>query len=126
MTPGVMAGFCIIRALPSACRRRVAPLMVQIPPFGRGKVTVRGSDVAVPGGEVSVQGGEAPTSQATSAKNVDNGVLRLRRSAFGTQRCPAWHVARTRTAEYAREPLDTRVNLSICALAALPTCMSSS
>ena len=105
--------------------RRVAPLMVQIPPFSDGEVPVRGSDVAVPGGEVSVQGGEAPTMRTTSAKNVDNGVLRLRRSAFGTQRCPAWRVARTRTAEYAREPLDTRVNLSICALAALPTCMSS-
>ena len=107
------------------CRRRVAPLMVQIPPFSDGEVPVRGSDVAVPGGDVSVPGGEAPTSQATSAKNVDNGVLRLRRSAFGAQRCPAWRVARKRTAEYAREPLDTRVNLSISAWATLPTRMSS-
>ena len=27
-------GFCSIRSLASACRRRVAPLMVQFPPFG--------------------------------------------------------------------------------------------
>ena len=31
-------GFCTIRSLPSACRRRVAPLMVQFPPFGGGEV----------------------------------------------------------------------------------------
>ena len=43
-----------------------------------------------------------PKSQTTSVKNIDNGVLRLRRAAFWTQRCPAWCVARTRTAEYAR------------------------
>ena len=32
--PGLDGGFCSIRSLPSACRRRVAPLMVQFPPFG--------------------------------------------------------------------------------------------
>ena len=31
---GGNGGFCSIRSLPSACRRRVAPLMVQFPPFG--------------------------------------------------------------------------------------------
>ena len=31
-------GFCSIRSLPSACRRRVAPLMMQFPPFGGGEV----------------------------------------------------------------------------------------
>ena len=88
MTPGVMVGVCSIRSLPSACRRRVAPLMVQIPPLG--------------GGDVAVQGGAVPKSQTTSVKNIGNGVLRLRRAAFWTQRCPAWCVARARTAEYAR------------------------
>ena len=35
MTPGVMVGvFCSMRSLASACRRRVAPLLVQFPPFG--------------------------------------------------------------------------------------------
>ena len=38
--PGLDGGFCSIRSLPSACRRRVAPLMVQFPPFG-GDVTGR-------------------------------------------------------------------------------------
>jgi len=69
--------------------------MVQIPPFGGGEVSVRGNEVAV-------LGGEAPTSQTTSVKNVDNGVLRLRRSACWTQQCPDWHVLRTQTADYAR------------------------
>ena len=31
--PGLDGGFCSIRSLPSACRRRVAPLMMQFPPF---------------------------------------------------------------------------------------------
>ena len=57
-----------MRILPLACRRRVAPLMVQIPPFG--------------GGEVTVRGGKAPKSQTTSVKNTENRVLRLRWSAF--------------------------------------------
>lgn len=78
------------------CRRRVAPLMVQIPPFG--------------GGEVTVRGGKAPKLQTTSVKNIENGVLRLRWSAFWAQRCLAWRVGRTRTAEYARQPLGTHVN----------------
>ena len=30
-------GFCSIRSLPSACRRRVAALMVQFPPFAGGE-----------------------------------------------------------------------------------------
>ena len=47
-------------------------------------------------------GAVVPRSQTTSVKNIDNGVLRLRRAAFWTQRCPAWCVARARTAEYAR------------------------
>ena len=41
------------------CHRRVAPLMVQIPPFGGGQVTVRS--------------GKAPKLQTTSAKNIENG-----------------------------------------------------
>ena len=79
-------GFCSIRSLATACRRRVAPLMVQFPPFAGGEVAVRGGEVAVRGGEVMVRGGEvmvrdgeAPASQTTSAKNADNGVLRARR-----------------------------------------------
>ena len=96
-TRGNGGGFCSIRSLPSACHRRVAPLMVQIPPFG--------------GGEVTVRGGKAPKSQTTSVKNTENRGLRLRWSAFWAQRCLAWCVGRTRTAEYARQPLDTHVNL---------------
>ena len=30
-------GFCSMRSLPSACRRRVAPLLVQLPPFAGGE-----------------------------------------------------------------------------------------
>ena len=58
--PHLWRGFCTIRSLPSACRRRVASLLVQFPPSA--------------GGEVAVRGGEAPASQTTSAKNDDNGV----------------------------------------------------
>ena len=74
-------GFCTIRSLATACRRRVAPLMLQFPPFA--------------GGEVAVQGGEAPKQQTTSAKNANNGVSWARWSALWAQRCPAWCVART-------------------------------
>ena len=35
-------GFCSMRSLATACRRRVAPLLVQFPPFAGGKVAVRG------------------------------------------------------------------------------------
>ena len=83
-------GFCTTRSLLSACRRRVAPLMVQIPPFA-------GSEVAVRGGEVTVRGGVAPTSPATSATNADNGVSWAKWSALWTQRRLAARVARTRT-----------------------------
>ena len=96
------AGVCSIRSLPSACRRRVVLLMTPFPPFG--------------GGEVTVRGGKAPTSQPTSVKNIDNRVLWLRWSAFWAQRCLAWCVGRTQTAEYARQPLDTHVNPQIGAL----------
>ena len=65
-------GFCTIRSILSACRRRVAPLMLQFPPFA-------GSEIAVRGGEVAVRGGEAPTSPATAATNADNGAS-----------CPGW------------------------------------
>ena len=69
-----------------------------------------GAISAFGGGEVTVRGGKAPKSQTTSVKNIENGVLRLRWSAFWAQRCLAWHVARTQTAEYARQPLDPHVN----------------
>lgn len=65
-----------------------APLTAQFPPLG--------------GGEVTVQGGVAPKVQTTSAKNADNGVSWAKWSALWAQRCPAWCVARTRTAEDAR------------------------
>ena len=68
------------------------------------------------GGDATVRGGKAPKSQTTSVKNIENGVLRLRWSAFWAQRCLAWCVGRTQTAEYARHPLDTHVNPQIGAL----------
>ena len=45
--PGLDGGFCSIRSLPSACRRRVAPLMVQFPrlvamsPAGKSRTSPR-------------------------------------------------------------------------------------
>ena len=87
---GKGGGFCSIRSLASACRRRVVALLVQFPPFGGGEVAVRG-------GEVAVRGGVAPEVQTTSAKNADNGLAWARWSTFWAQRCPAWCVARTRT-----------------------------
>ena len=39
---GCRWGFCTIRSLPSACRRRVAPLLVRFPPSAGGEATVRG------------------------------------------------------------------------------------
>ena len=45
--PGLDGGFCSIRRVLSACRRRVAPLMVQFPLFTVGEVAVRGSAARV-------------------------------------------------------------------------------
>ena len=80
---GPVWGFCTIRSTVSACRRRVAALMVQFPPFA--------------GGEVAVRGGVAPTSQTTSATNADNEVSWARQCALWTQRRLAWRGARART-----------------------------
>ena len=79
-------GFAPLEALP----RRVAPLMLQFPPFGGGKVVVRG-------GVVAVRGGVAPKVQTTSAKNADNGVSWARWSAFWAKLSRTWCVVRTRT-----------------------------
>ena len=117
MTPGDWWGFCTIRSLASACRRRVvallvqfpprlavpstwaeldrAPLTAQFPPFGGGEVTVRD-------GEVTVRGGVAPKVQTTSAKNADNGLVWAKWSTFWAKLSRTRCVARTRTAEYAR------------------------
>ena len=43
-------GFCTIRSILSACRRRVAPLLLQFPPFAGSEIAVRGGEVAVRGG----------------------------------------------------------------------------
>ena len=64
--------------------------MLQFPPFGGGKVVVRG-------GVVAVRGGAAPKVQTTSAKNADNGVSWVKWSAMQAQRHLASRVARTRT-----------------------------
>ena len=64
-------------------RRRVAPLMVQFPPFG--------------GGEVEVRGGVAPKVQTTSATNADNGVSWARWSTFWAKLSRTWCVVRMRT-----------------------------
>ena len=111
-------GFCSMRSLATACRRRVAPLLVQFPPFAGGKVAVRGGkvavrggevavrggevavrggEVAVRGGEVAVRGGEAPKPQTTSAKNANNGVSWAKWSAFWAKLSRTWCVVRTRT-----------------------------
>ena len=73
--PELDGGFCSIRSLPSACRRRVAPLMVQFPPFTGGEAAVRGSEAAV-------RGYVAPTVQTTSVTNADNGVSWARSPAL--------------------------------------------
>ena len=81
-------GFCTIRSLPSACRRRVAALMLQFPPFGGGEVEVRG-------GEVTVRGGMAPKPQTTSATNANNGGSWARWSTFWAKLSPTRCVVRT-------------------------------
>ena len=91
-----------MRSLLSACRRHVAPLVMQIPLFGSGEVVIQGSEVTVQGGEVTVRGGVAPKVQTTSAKNADNGVSWAKWSAFWAQRRLASPGARIRTAEDAR------------------------
>ena len=101
---GPVWGFCTIRSTVSACRRRVAALMVQFPPFDgaldMGRARPCASYAAIPpfgGGEAAVRGSVAPKVQTTSAKNADNGVSWARSSALWAQRCPAWCVARMRT-----------------------------
>ena len=79
-------------ALHDALLRRVAgvsdPRVVQFPPLG--------------GGAAVTCGGVVPTSQTTSAKNPENGLLVAKWSAFWAQRCLSWRVGRTWTPEYAR------------------------
>ena len=82
---GPVWGFCTIRSTVSACRRRVAALMVQFPPFA--------------GGEVAVRGGVAPTGKTASATNADNGGLWASCPASWWQRCLASCVTRTFTPE---------------------------
>ena len=107
-------GFCSIRSILSACRRRVVPLMLQFPPFA-------GSEIAVRGGEVAVRGGEEPTSQTTSTKNADNGPSWARRPALWTQGCLASRVARARTRYYECSPAISHVNPLFRVWAGLPT-----
>ena len=83
--PHLWRGFCTIRSILSACRRRVAALMVQFPPFA--------------GGVVAVRCGVAPKVQTTSAKNADIGQSWARLSALAAQRRLASRVARTFTPE---------------------------
>ena len=71
-------GFCTIRSILSACRPRVAALMVQFPPFGgaldMGRARPCASYAAIPpfgGGEAAVRGSVAPKVQTTSAKNAE-------------------------------------------------------
>ena len=64
-----------------ACCRRVAPLMMQFPPFGDG--------------EIGVRGGVVPKVQTTSAKDAENQRLWMRWSAFWAQWCLPWCVVRT-------------------------------
>ena len=79
-------------ALHKAFWRRVAgvsdPRVVQFPPLG--------------GGAAVTCGGVVPTSQTTSAKNPENGLLVAKWSAFWAQRCLSWCVGHTWTPEYAR------------------------
>ena len=74
-------GFCSIRSWLAACRRRVAALMMQFPPFG--------------GDAAAVRGGVAPKSQTTSMNNAENGLPVAKWSAFWAQRCLSWCVVRT-------------------------------
>ena len=118
-------GFCSIRSLPSACRRRVAPLMVQFPPFAGCEVAVRGGEVAVRGGEVAVRGGVAPKVQSTSAKNADNGVLWARWSTLWAKLSRTWCVVRTRTRYCVRSPAIPCLGGAAHARISGPTRMSS-
>ena len=97
-------GFCSIRSPASACRRRVAALMVQFPRLSvpstwaeLDRAPLTAQFLPFGGGEVAVRGGVAPKVQTTSAKNVDNGQSRARWSASWTHRCLASCIARTRT-----------------------------
>ena len=110
--PGLDGGFCSIRSLAMACRRRVAPLLVQFPPFA--------------GGVVAVRGGVAPTVQTTSATNANNGVLLARWSAVRAQRRLASCVARTRTCYCLRRPALSHVNPLFRVWAGLPTLVLAS
>ena len=113
----MVGGFCSIRSLPSACRRRVASLMVQFPPFG--------------GDEVAVRGGEAPASQTTSAKNADNGGVG--EAACGVvnttmhglvRRSHANPLLRALTSYLARKPPIPRLGEAAHARISGPTCES--
>ena len=73
------------------------PCMAQFPPIG--------------GAASAVRGGVAPTSQTTSVKNAEKGLLVAKWSAFWVQRCLAWRASsyanpllRVLTHDIARKP----------------------
>ena len=107
VVPHLWWGFCAIRSLPSACRRRVVPLLVQFPPFG--------------GGEVAVRGGVVRKVQTTSVKNAENGLLWAKWSAFWANLCRPWCVVRTQAFYSERSPSISHVNPLIGVWAGLPT-----
>ena len=78
------------------------PCMAQFPPLG--------------GAAAAVRGGVAPTSQTTSVKNAEKGLLVAKWSAFWVQRCLAWRACsyanpllRVLTRDIARKPASESV-----------------
>ena len=86
---GEVMGFFATRSPLAACRRRVRSSCSEIPPIGGYIITTLtpwGSSCSeippIGGGAAEVRGGVAPTSQTTSVKNADNGLLVAKWSAL--------------------------------------------
>ena len=73
--PPQRGGFCTIRRIATACRRRVAPLMAQFPPFAHANHGPPGTSPATPGNNAPCAPGPTsdgppgvPTRPATNAR----------------------------------------------------------
>ena len=121
---GAVWGFCSIRAAVSACRRRVVALMLPFP--HRGSLTERCGAQSIDhlakkrrkraaAGEVVYVLGDPGSANCSRARRLASRVRELLADISATTgrsaRSPtATLQARTLTVEYAREPLNMRVN----------------
>ena len=78
--PPLNGGFCTIRRIATACRRRVAPLMLQFPPFATPSTAPTATSDGSPAHARS------PARRATATGPLNGGFCTIRRTATACRR----------------------------------------